>query len=205
MGDYDRLSDLGHQQAKRTGEAFRHLAPVHRFLAGTLKRHQQTAGAFADTFGALPVLEQDARWNELDHVNIIQAALDAGIHASTSSERGTFPSFFGLATGRWASGAHDADYTESYAAFQGRVSQAFDQLASELAKGETALVVTSGGVISAVVRHILGLPPEVAFRINTTLVNAGMTRIQVGRGQATLSSLNVDLHLVGDHGLLTYA
>jgi phosphohistidine phosphatase SixA len=45
---YDRLSDLGHQQARWLGDWLRaHEAPFDRVLMGSLRRHRETAEAWA--------------------------------------------------------------------------------------------------------------------------------------------------------------
>jgi broad specificity phosphatase PhoE len=203
LGDYDRLSDKGFEQARIAGKAFRHLAPIHQLISGSMRRQQETAGAFSETFGPVPAHQIDARWNEFDHVSVIQAAIVAGITPPENPSKDGFSSFFGDAMGRWASGQHDHDYTETYHAFQSRVEAALTELADSLHSGETAVVATSGGVISAACRRLLGIAPAAAFQLNTVLVNGGMTRIVVGRGRMSLVSLNQDLHLATAGGMLT--
>jgi phosphohistidine phosphatase SixA len=45
---YDRLSELGHQQARWLGDWLRaHEAPFDRVLMGSLRRHRETAEAWA--------------------------------------------------------------------------------------------------------------------------------------------------------------
>ncbi len=205
MGDYDRLSETGFAQARVTGARYRHLAPIHRLVSGSMRRQQETARTFAEAFGDTPPLEVDPRWNEFDHISVIQAAFNAGIHPPTERSRAGFSAFFGQAMGRWASADHDSDYSESYAAFQGRIEAAITELAESLTSGQTAVVATSGGVISGVCRLVLGMDAASAFQLNTTLVNGGMTRILVGRGRMTLSSLNQDLHLETEEGLYTFS
>jgi len=205
MGDYDRLSELGHAQAARAGEAFRHIAPLRRLMSGEMVRQRKTALTFAASFGEAPALEIDGRWDEFDHKSVIRAALDAGLRPPETPDRAVFSSFFGDAMTRWASGEHDADYAEPYRAFQARVHGALHELADSLGSGDTALVATSGGVISTVCRELLDLEPMAAFQLNTVLVNGGMTRILVGRGRLSLSALNIDTHLAREAGLHTFA
>ena len=50
--DYDQLSDLGHRQAVRLGEYFRHKGLVFdAVLVGTLRRHAQTWAGIAEGAG----------------------------------------------------------------------------------------------------------------------------------------------------------
>lgn len=205
LGDYDLLSELGYAQVRRAGERHRHLAPLHQLRSGTMRRQRETAEAFAQTFGEVPPLHIDARWNEFDHVSVIQSAIAAGILPPKERSRAGFSAFFGTAMGRWASGEHDTEYPEPYAAFQARVEGALTDLAASLDSGQTALVATSGGVISAVCRKLLGLQPAVAFQLNTVMVNAGMTRVVVDGPQMTLAGLNMDQHLQDEPGLRTWS
>ena len=69
--DYDRLSDLGHQQAAWLGDHLRaHEAPFDLVLTGTLRRQQQTAQAMGN-MGADPQI--DARLNEMDYFTLGKA------------------------------------------------------------------------------------------------------------------------------------
>ena len=204
LGDYDRLSETGFAQARLTGAAYRHLAPLHRLVSGTMRRQRETAGAFAEAFGPTPHPEEDARWNEYDHMSIIQSAIQAGIQPQTRNDGTGFSSFFGDAMGRWASGDHDADYSERYTDFQHRAVTALTELAESLGSGQTAVVATSGGVISTVCQHLLGLSAEQSFRLNTIIVNGSMTRIRVGGGRMSVTGLNQDLHLETADGMLTH-
>jgi len=73
---------------------------------------------------------------------------------------------FAEALKRWVSGVHDADYAETWSAFCGRVEAGASRLRDKLRRGETALVFTSGGPISAIVRALLGLCDERAAQLD---------------------------------------
>lgn len=203
MGDYDRLSDLGREQSRMAGEAWRHLAPIQHAVMGGMRRHALTAESFAEGFGPLPPPTVDEGFNEFDHQVVVRAALAAGLIPPSSGGKAAFFEFFGAAMGRWADGHHDDDYAEPYAVFQSRVLAGFERLQSRVQRGETALVFTSGGSISAVVRGLLGLEPAMAFRLNTVMVNTSFTRIQVGAGRASLVSFNNHGHLHATPELVT--
>lgn len=205
MGEYDLLSDRGWEQSRVTGAAWRHIAPVHHVIHGAMRRHRETAAGFAEGFGPLPPPIEDDAWNEFDHQTVIKAALSAGMQPDRDAGRAGFFAFFLDAMGRWADGAHDDDYFESYAAFQGRVVAGLQRATATLGKGESALVFTSGGAISAVCRHLLDLSPRKAFTLNLSMVNTGVTRIRVGGGWSTLASLNVHAHFDDKPDLLTHS
>ena len=195
MGDYDQLSPLGWEQARRAGDGWRHLAPVHRVFTGQMRRHRGTAAGFAVGFGGLPAPEALAGCDEFDHQAVIRAALAAGLRPPEEGRGGAFPTFFLGAMGRWASGAHPDEVPEPFAAFQARVEGALDVAAASLGKGERGLVFTSGGVISLLVRRLLDLPLERAFELNLSLENTGFTRVRVGGGRLSLTVLNATPHL----------
>ncbi len=69
--DYDRLSELGHQQAVWLGEWMRdHSYVFDRVVSGTMRRHRETAvGMGWDA-------EEDARFNELDYYRLSQSMYD---------------------------------------------------------------------------------------------------------------------------------
>ena len=205
MGEYDLLSERGWEQSRVAGAAWRHIAPIHHCIHGAMRRHRETATGFAEGFGGLPDAVEDAAWNEFDHQSVIKAALAGGLTPDREAGRAGFFRFFLDAMGRWASGAHDGDYPESYVAFQDRVVGGLERASARLGKGESAVVFTSGGAISAVCRHLLDLTPEKAFTINLSLVNTGVTRVRIGGGWTTLASLNVHAHFDARPGLLTHS
>jgi broad specificity phosphatase PhoE len=205
MGDYDKLSERGKAQARLAGERWRHLAPPALVVSGAMRRHRETAACFGETWGDLPVPTIDPAWNEFDHQVVVRAALAAGMQPDTTQGRAGFFRFFLDAMGRWSDGAHDVDYPESYAAFCARVNGGLDRVAAGLEPGQSALVFTSGGAISAVCRHLLELSPRRAFRINLALVNTGFTRLRVGAGVTSLATLNAHPHFDHAPELLTHS
>ena len=201
MGDYDRLSELGQRQAARVAEALRAGPPPDQAWSGAMRRHQLSAAAALPRLDAPPPLQIDPRWNEFDHQDVIRVGLAAGLGQTTSP--GVIPSFFSEAMARWADPAHAHAYHEPYAAFYERVMAGLDALCAGLGHGGRAVVFTSGGVISAVCRSLLGLSPMVSFEINLVLFNSGLTRLRVSGARRSLVQLNLSHHLEGEAGLLT--
>lgn len=201
MGDYDRLSELGLRQAARVGPALQGAVPWDQAWSGTMRRHQLSAAAALPSLAAPPPLQLDPRWNEFDHQEVIRVGLAAGLGHATSP--GVIPSFFSAAMARWADPAHAHEYNEPYAVFYERVVAGLDAVCAGLGQGGRAVVFTSGGVISAVCRSLLGLSPLVSFEINLVLFNSGLTRLRVSGARRSLVQLNLSHHLEGEAGLLT--
>ena len=212
--NYDELSALGHQQGHAVGQALRArgVAP-EVVVAGTMQRHQQTARAALAAMALDTSVQILAGVNEFDHENVIEVAqprfadkavMMADMLASGEPRR-AFQTFFQDAVSRWVAGAHDAEYKEPWSVFKLRcVSTLGELVALTPAKGQ-AVVFTSGGFISAVCAHLLGLHDTQAFAINWTLANAGITKVHVGRDGLHLLSINEHAHLEGARpSLLSY-
>jgi broad specificity phosphatase PhoE len=204
LGDYDRLSELGWSQARRAGEGWRPLAPVHHVVTGSMRRHRETAEGFAEGFGGLPEAVVDPAWNEFDHQAVIRAWV-AAEGPPEGADRRAFFTLFGHAMGRWASGDHDDDYPESYAAFAARVEEGLQRVIDGLGSGQTGLVFTSGGVVSMVVAELLGVGPRQRFALNTAMRNTSFTQLRVGAGRRSLVSFNEVSHLRDQPDWITHA
>lgn len=212
--NYDALSPLGHQQARVVGQALkvRGVRPDVVF-SGTMQRHQETAaGALAELGVSLP-LQPHAGVNEFDHENVIEVAqpryaskaVMMAEMAAGGDPRRAFQKFFQDAVSRWVGGNHDDEYAEPWSVFKLRCVTALDDLVQATPPKGQAVVFTSGGTISVMCAHLLGLSDAQAFTINWTLANTGVTKIVTGRDGLHLVSVNEHAHLEGtEPSLLTY-
>lgn len=192
--DYDVLSPTGEQQAEVLGRAIAGVAPdvvVH----GTMQRQRRTAELAAAAAGWSAPIEVDGRWDEMDHLAILAAEPQP---FTGEPDRTQFQAWFEAATSRWTSGDHDHAYDESFPQFRSRVA---DALGSLDAAG-TAVVVTSGGPISAVTADLLDADTATYVRLAPVVVNTSVTKVVSGRRGLTLVSFNEHAHLGPD--LLTY-
>src|SRR3546814_20682282 len=73
-----------------------------------------------------------------------------------------------------------------------------------LGRAKAALVFTSGGPITAIVRQLLGLSDERAIRLNWTLANAAVTKLIYSERGIYLSTLNEHAHFEHDSSMITY-
>lgn len=215
MGDYDRLSATGIEQARILGR--RLIAPgttgtpLRCAVSGDLRRHRDTARIALH--GLLASYDIDADWNEYDHVDVLSAyrprwanqMLMKSEMAATLRPRRSFQTEFANAIARWTGGERDGDYRETWPAFRSRVLCALDRLHARMAPKQHAVVFTSGGPITVILQQLTGLSAAQAFHLNWTLANASITKLLVTRGGLRLSSFNDHAHF--EHApdtLITY-
>lgn len=212
--DYDVLSERGHQQARVLGHALAHAQPrIDVVVCGDMQRHRQTAQACLAAMGREVQWRSDADWNEFDHMQLITALrpdyadaalLRTDLMMGPDPQR-AFQTLFQQAMARWVGGGYEADYAETWHAFRARSRQALATLFDALPQGTDALVFTSGGPIAALAQELLHIPDSDGFRLNSGLVNCGVTKLVRGRAGISLSTLNGHAHFEGEHaGLVTY-
>ncbi|WP_216692767.1 histidine phosphatase family protein [Dietzia psychralcaliphila] len=204
-GDYDRLSETGHLQARLTGQdmAARGLRPdvvVH----GGLRRQRETAEGLLEGLreGAgwdCPV-ELDDRWAEYDADEVLTAARVAGVSAghgtldsagSSDEAKQTFQRQLDAALGHWAG-------LEAFEDYRTAANSAIADAAARSGSGRTTVVVSSAGTISLAVAGLLADPEGVVglwSRLQRVTVNTGVARVVVGRGGMTCIAVNEHQHL----------
>ena len=209
--DYDRLSDLGRRQAERAGAALaaQGAAPVV-FVSGALKRQADTARHAAQAAGWRATLEIDADFDEYGHADLFGAAFPQFADYAALSEhivtqpnpRRAFQDLFERAFAAWLGGAK-REGGLSWREFRERALGAVARIAKRCGEGESAVVVTSGGVIAAIAQGLIGLPDAETLKLHNPLYNASITRLMT-RGEAmALSGFNDIGHLT-PADLVTY-
>ena len=167
--DYDRLSPLGHDQARWLGV---HLKDTHahfsRLYIGTLRRHAETAAGM-DT--ALEP-QVDARLNELEYFTMAKALEDEqGI--PIPSDQAGFTTHLPRVFEAWQAGQLKGA-PETFANFQTRIKDVI----SDISRGEgPALVVTSGGLIAHVMRQLMGLDTATTAHVALAIMNSSIHRL----------------------------
>ena len=183
---YDRLSDLGHRQARWLGDHLRtHEDGFDLVLSGTLTRHQETASSMGFTPTRL-----DARLNELDYFNLSDALERA--RGIPRPDGAGFAAHVPIVMEAWH--AAEIQGQESFAQFESRIAHV---LAEAQQPGKRVLCVTSGGVIGMVMRHLLELSPMRMAHILLPIRNTSMHRVAVRPEGAILSGFNATPHLDG--------
>ncbi len=207
--DYDVLSSRGPEQvdALVAGLRRRGIEP-DRIVSGALRRQRDTAALCAAEFGL--EVSVDERWNEYDERDILPhyASVPVGLDRRPGDEALSsreFQQILNEALRGWIGAGPACPCREPWQQFLARLTAALGELAEGLGKGQTALVISSGGAIGALTAALLRLPPEALIAFNHVSINTGVSKLTVGRGGTTLISSNEHAHLEeADASLITY-
>jgi broad specificity phosphatase PhoE len=200
--NYDVLSELGHRQAEVLGEelAGRRLT-IGPVLAGSLRRQRHTARAALAAAGIPREPFCDARWDEYDHTEVLSRHGDVEPGEGRLALGGRLE----LALRAWVRAGGSSGCPETWPIFRDRVSAALHDTAGTLGKGETGLVFTSGGVISALCTSFLGAGDDAFIAMSRVVVNGGITKLVRGDRGTNLVSFNDHAHLERmDPALVSY-
>ncbi|MEM6385646.1 MAG: histidine phosphatase family protein [Pseudomonadota bacterium] len=181
--EYDRLSDMGHQQARWLGDWFRENAHgFEHIVSGTMRRHRETVSGLGLT------AEEDARLNEINYYALSDALHRVKGEPLPTGE--TFAVHMPKVFAAWK--AAEIEGTESYFAFETRVAEL---LKDAIQPGRRVLCVTSGGVIGMILRHILDLDILKMSDVMLPIYNSSLHRLTVRDGVAYLAGFNAIPHL----------
>jgi broad specificity phosphatase PhoE len=207
--DYDRLSERGLRQAEllaRWLAAQPELEFAH-VVSGTQRRHRETLQALEAAAHAvdrpLPAAAVDADWNEFDHESLLRGYAAHAAHDPdlTALRGGLDPARIQALISRafkaWDDGALDAFMPETLQSFRDRVRRARDRAEASAGSG-TALVISSGGVISRCAQALLALDEAETIRRNLSLANSGIVEFAREDGAWQLRRWSHLPHLDGD-------
>ena len=213
--NYDQLSALGFEQARLLGQWYAHSGRTFgKIVTGGMARHEQTADTcLAEMAGQPAERIIDTDFAEFNHHEVLlrhcpefaNAAAFKKLLADHVDPPRALEHLFRAAMQRWMSGWHDDDYTETWPDFRRRCVRALDKLDAGNAD-QNVIVFTSGGVISTLMQHLLGLQDYQVMEMSWTLANCSVTRLLHRPGQFSLSYLNNYAHLeyLGQPGAVTY-
>lgn len=183
--DYDRLSDLGHAQAARLGDWMRtHEDPYDLVLSGTMRRHRETAAGMGYTPERF-----DERLNEMQYFALVRD-MQANHDVAPPKGPDDFATHMPQTLAAWEQATIDG--SEPFATFESRIQAA---LAEAAKPGKRVLCVTSGGVISMVMRGALGLSTDQMAHVLLPIYNSSIHRFRIRPEGTFLMAFNAIPHL----------
>jgi broad specificity phosphatase PhoE len=221
--NYDELSLLGETQARLLGEywAQRRVA-FDRVCSGPAVRHRHTAQLCGERYRkngldfAEPLVMEEFDEFQGDAIlsgslpqllainDKIRAFHDAMQKASNDTEkRSAFQRLFEAVIAMWVNGEIALQDVEPWQEFCSRVNRGLSDFLAKCAKGEVAVIFTSGGPLSVAVQRALHLSAQDTLRVSWMSRNCSISEFLFSSDRFMLSSFNSFPHL-DDDSLLTY-
>ncbi|MBY0507082.1 MAG: histidine phosphatase family protein [Bryobacteraceae bacterium] len=214
--DYDRLSELGVDQARRLGKHL-HAQKIEftRLIAGALERQVETARIVETIFRAgqmaVPPLEIDPAWNEFDLGAVYrelapqlaeddaefreqQAEMELVIEDPAHPVHRKWTRGDMAVIRAWMDGRYAVKTTESWVEFQGRIGGAFERLINQSGRGQV-LLFTSATPVGIAMSRVLGLEPRDAMRLAGSLLNSSISTVRHRPDDLTMFNFNTVGHL----------
>ncbi|MEP0356508.1 histidine phosphatase family protein [Paraglaciecola sp.] len=200
--NYDKLSELGHHQAKWLGSYFRRKNIVFsQVFRGDMVRHKETTeGIFLES-EKKPKETINLGFNEFDFENIVQAYLS--LHPEQTLTADAEPTLFyrllKFSMLSWSQDAlpHDC-LNETWSDFKARVGNALDLVCKSPSK-QPILIVSSGGVIAMLLSLVLELHTHHVMELNMQIKNSSFSHFYFNKNAVRLSSFNNVPHLENLH------
>ena len=197
--DAPGLTDLGFEQARRSGRVLAGLVPsFDATISGTLPRQRATLQGVMEAFDAGHEHVIDADWDEYSVSDIVAGTVDAALY----EDRAAYQRLVDSALSGWIDGA---DAAETYAAYADRTRAAAERAAALAGSGRNVLVVSSAGTITQLLAQLWQVPPQGWPAMSRAFVNASITMVISGSRGLSVVSVNEHAHLAGrSDGLMTY-
>lgn len=212
QADYDLLSEKGQKQAHVLGQSWRAQGQPSYCYCGSLLRHEQTKHHFfLGLDQAQPVSVSHSGFNEFDHQDILikyqpkwRAYDEMQAHFRRFPDpKKALATAFDSAVIRWMSGEHDEDYKESWPVFKVRCIQALQDVIKQQTTikqdnpeiHQDIVVFTSGGPITVMLSHVLGLDRQQGLALNQQLRNTSVTKLLFDKHRVSVDFYNNYSHL----------
>jgi broad specificity phosphatase PhoE len=196
--NYDKLSDLGHQQAKWLGDYFnqRNIRFSHLFR-GDMVRHQETADGILAGLDHVPDTQVNCGFNEFDFKNVGDSYLAShpGSALPNNAQPADFYRLLKLAMRAWSQNQLPLDsLNESWPTFESRVQNALSSVCQCKAE-QPILIVSSGGAMSMLISLVLGLDAKQVIELNMQIRNTSVSHFYFNKDTIRLASFNNVPHL----------
>ena len=203
--DYDKLSDLGHEQSCALGAALKAFGMVpDAVFIGAQRRHRETWEGINTAFGRSAAPEVLPGFNEFDFKGLLDARY-AGKERPTDlhTDRRTHFKMLRETVLEWQQN-DIVSPPERFSEFSGRVREARQRAAQG---GERVMVVSSGGAIGQSVAEVMQAPADAMIRLQLQIKNCSITRLIVTpSGTEHLSTFNETPHIdAANARFLTYS
>lgn len=217
--DYDRLSPLGREQARKLAEWFlREGITFDRMICGGLRRQKETAAIVAEILSGGAAVEEDPRWSEFD-LDAVYAGLAPRIAAEDPDFRRQYEELLErVRSGEdgihrrwtpadtqvvkaWIEGRYPFE-GESWPAFVARVHAALEDAARHGAT-RTAVFTSATPAAIAVASAFGSRAPAHIMRLAGTAVNTNFTILEFRGCEPALACFNSTPHL-GEPRLRTH-
>ena len=196
--NYDKLSQLGHQQARWLGEYFTAMnITFFQAFMGDMVRHKETTQGILHGLSQPPVVTVNTGFNEFNFQNIGKSYLSLNPQ-SQLPENPTPADFYRLlklAMHAWSKDLLPQDtLEESWVDFKSRIQGAL-HLACNQNSDKPILIVSSGGAISMLMSLVLGLDAKQVIELNMQVRNTSISHFYFNKNNIRLSSFNNIPHL----------
>lgn len=197
--DYDRLSGLGHRQARWLGEHFRYRElDFDQVICGSMVRHRETAADILHGMGRQPTgFETDPAWDEFDFQAIVSAYLEEHQEEmpAPGASLATFSRILRAALRAWSENRLHGPLPERWEQFEGRVRAGLGSVIGKKGGNRRILLVSSGGAISTALRHVLEAPASAMVQMNLQLRNSSVSHLFFNSKNIHFSGFNHVPHL----------
>lgn len=204
--DYDKLSDVGEQQASILCDYWQSLDEhFDAIYSGSLQRQLSTAEGLmprvdAETPQVLEGFNEYVSHHILDAYREQYAKTDGFViegegYSAGMKDRRFFQRFLEKACERWVQGELESPLIEPFHLFKQRVCDSLNEVMAANSKGRRVIVSTSGGVIAMAVQSVLDIPDTQAINLNWMVFNTSITRIPFSGARKSLSVFNSIPHL----------
>ncbi len=193
--NYDKLSELGIQQATILGQFYADNGrQVDKIFTGSMVRQLNTAKHFCKPYllgsGRSVPAQTFTELNEFDHEEVLFTFLGykdkAEFKAKFSEEykvsKRALLKMFQDSMTRWVSGEYEKDYQETWTQFSQRANDGLNKVIENTENNGVSLVFTSGGIIASTICRLLENENNPQTNIVTwidQLVNTGVTTILI--------------------------
>jgi broad specificity phosphatase PhoE len=197
-----------------SGDLLRHNQTAEHFFIGLAQSQTQEITNISQS------VITHSGFNEFNHVDVLSCFSSSNgqtgwqhfkaikdeinSHNPLSKEQANkqFEKIFVQAMTRWVSGDFDHQYQESWSVFKGRCLQALQDLITQnnsekniKNKVKNIAVFTSGGPISLILGHILGLSDEKSLMLNKQLANSSVTKLLFNEQRLSIDYFNNYTHI----------